>query len=106
MQMLTSALLAAAIAAQAAFASPIRARTPYAVKETHYAPREWTKLGRSNGDRLVQLQIGLKQGKFDDLVKHLNEGELGGARGRAQSTTAAKCFLQPRTQTTRSTGIT
>ena len=77
MQMLTSALLAAALAAQAIVASPIRARTPYAVKETHFAPREWTKLGRSNGDNLIQLQIGLKQGKFDDLVKHLKEGKLG-----------------------------
>jgi tripeptidyl-peptidase I len=77
--MLTSALLAAVIAAQTAFASPIRARTPYAVKEKHYAPREWTKLERSSGNNLVQLQIGLKQGKFDDLVKHLNEGEFGGA---------------------------
>jgi tripeptidyl-peptidase-1 len=75
MQMLTSALLAAAIAAQAAFASPIRARTPYAVKETHFVPREWTKLSRANGDNSIQLQIGLKQGRFDDLVKHLNEGE-------------------------------
>jgi tripeptidyl-peptidase-1 len=74
MQLLTSALLAAAIAAQAALASPIRARSPYVVKETHYAPREWTKLQRSNGDSMVQLQIGLKQGRFDDLVKHLNEG--------------------------------
>jgi tripeptidyl-peptidase-1 len=79
MQLLTSALLAAAIAAQAALASPIRARSPYVVKETHYAPREWTRLGRSNGDSLIQLQIGLKQGRFDDLVKHLNEGEFGDA---------------------------
>ncbi|KAF2680480.1 tripeptidyl-peptidase 1 precursor [Lentithecium fluviatile CBS 122367] len=73
MQMLTSALLAAAIAAQVTLASPIRARSPYVVKETHYAPHEWTKLDRSNGDSLIQLQIGLKQGRMDDLITHLSE---------------------------------
>ncbi|KAJ4286678.1 hypothetical protein N0V90_012930 [Kalmusia sp. IMI 367209] len=73
MQILASALLAAAIAAQAVLASPIRARSPYAVKETHFAPREWTKLERANGGSVVQLQIGLKQGKMDELLKHLGE---------------------------------
>ncbi|KAF1974278.1 tripeptidyl-peptidase 1 precursor [Bimuria novae-zelandiae CBS 107.79] len=73
MQILASALLAAAMAAQAVIASPIRARSPYAVKETHFAPREWTKLDRANGAKLVQLQIGLKQGNMDGLLEHLNE---------------------------------
>lgn len=75
MQILSSALLAAALAAQAIIASPMRARSPYAVKETHYAPREWTKLERANGGSLVQLQIGLKQGKMDELLRHLDEGK-------------------------------
>jgi tripeptidyl-peptidase-1 len=64
MQIFASALLAAAMAAQAVVATPIRARTPYEVKETHYAPREWTKLERANGAKTVQLQIGLKQGNM------------------------------------------
>ena len=59
-----SALLAVAMAAQAALASPIRARSPYEVKETHVVPREWTKLDRANGAKVVQLQIGLKQGNM------------------------------------------
>ncbi|KAF2264406.1 tripeptidyl-peptidase 1 precursor [Lojkania enalia] len=70
---LASVLLSAAIAAHAVLATPIRARSPYAVKETHFAPREWTKLGRANGDNVIQLQIGLKQGNFEDLEKHLYE---------------------------------
>jgi len=72
MRMLASALLVA-IAAPAALATPVVARSRYAVKEEHYAPREWTKLERAHGDRIVQLQIGLKQGNFDKLAKHLTE---------------------------------
>lgn len=75
MQILASALLAAAIAAHAVVASPIQARSPYVVKETHYAPREWTRLDRANGKKMVQLQIGLKQGNMDGLLKHLDEGK-------------------------------
>lgn len=76
MRAFTGALLAAAIAAQTALASPIRARSPYAVKEKHYAPAEWTKLGRAHGDHTVQLQIGLKQGNMDELLRHLSEGKI------------------------------
>lgn len=75
MRTVLSTLLSAAIAAQAVLASPIRARSPYSVKETHYAPREWTKLNRANGESLIELQIGLKQGNFDELERHLYEGE-------------------------------
>ncbi|KAJ4374374.1 hypothetical protein N0V83_003115 [Neocucurbitaria cava] len=65
-------LLAAAIAAPAVLATPI-ARSPYVVKETHFAPREWTKLDRANGGKTIQLQIGLKQGRFEELDRHLHE---------------------------------
>ena len=70
-----STLLTAAVAAQAVLASPISARSPYTVKETHYAPREWTKLERANSDSVIELQIGLKQGNFDELERHLYEGK-------------------------------
>ncbi|KAL5413059.1 hypothetical protein PMIN03_003985 [Paraphaeosphaeria minitans] len=73
MHMFASALLAAAMAAHAVVASPIQARSPYTVKETHFAPREWTKLDRANGNKLVQLQIGLKQGNMDGLLEHLDQ---------------------------------
>jgi tripeptidyl-peptidase-1 len=70
-----STLLTAAVAAQAVLASPISARSPYTVKETHYAPREWTKMERANGESVIELQIGLKQGNFDELERHLYEGK-------------------------------
>ena len=81
MRSITKLLLSTAIAAQAVLASPIRARTPYMLKETHNPPREWTRLERANGKNIIQLQIGLKQGNFEELERHLYEGEmLPGAR--------------------------
>lgn len=68
------ALLSAVLAAHSAIATPIRARSPYVVKETHNPPREWTKLDRSKGDHVISLQIGLKQGNFAELEKQLYEG--------------------------------
>ncbi|KAF2476738.1 tripeptidyl-peptidase 1 precursor [Lindgomyces ingoldianus] len=73
MRGITTTLLSAAIAAQAVFASPIRSRSPYVVKETHNPPREWTRLERAKGDHVVQLQIGLKQGNWDELERQLYE---------------------------------
>jgi tripeptidyl-peptidase-1 len=73
MQIFASVLLAA-IAARDALAGPIEARSPYVVKETHFVPKEWTRLERAHGGKTIQLQIGLKQGKFDELDRHLHEG--------------------------------
>lgn len=75
MRGLATTLLSAVIAAQTVLASPIRARSPYLVKETHNAPHGWTKQDRANGDRIIQLQIGLKQGNWDELEKQLYEGK-------------------------------
>lgn len=64
----------AAIAAQA-IAKPV-ARSPYVVKETHYVPKDWSRLGRSHGGKTIQLQIGLKQGSFDELDRQLHESKI------------------------------
>jgi tripeptidyl-peptidase-1 len=69
-----ASVLLAAFAASDALASPIQARSPYVVKETHFVPKEWTKLERAHGGKTIQLQIGLKQGKFEELDRHLHEG--------------------------------
>ena len=72
MQLFVSALLLA-IAAREVFATPI-ARSPYLVKETHFVPKEWRKLERAHRGKTIQLQIGLKQGRFEELDRHLHEG--------------------------------
>ncbi|KAH8707046.1 tripeptidyl-peptidase 1 precursor [Phaeosphaeriaceae sp. PMI808] len=68
----TNAVLAASLAVGNVFATPI-ARSPYVVKETHFVPNEWSKLERSHGGKTIQLQIGLKQGRFDELDRHLHQ---------------------------------
>jgi tripeptidyl-peptidase-1 len=68
-----SILLTVAVFAPAVLATPI-ARSTYSVKEAHYAPRRWTQKGRAPKDRMLALQIGVKQGDFDELERHLYEG--------------------------------
>ncbi|KAK8188187.1 peptidase S8/S53 domain-containing protein [Phyllosticta capitalensis] len=59
--------------AAAAAASPLRARSPYAVKERHFVPRGWTSMGKAPSEHVIDLQIGLKQSQFDELERHLYE---------------------------------
>ncbi|KAH6459736.1 hypothetical protein HBI57_090840 [Parastagonospora nodorum] len=70
----TNAFIAAIVACNV-LATPI-ARSPYAVKETHFVPDEWFKQERTQGQQTIQLQIGLKQGRFDELDRHLQENEM------------------------------
>jgi tripeptidyl-peptidase-1 len=69
-----SILLTLAVAIQAVVGSPVKSRTAYAVKEKHHVPRKWIKMGRAPADRMLNLQIGVKQGQFDELERHLYEG--------------------------------
>jgi len=64
----------ATAAAQAVVGSPIRSRTPYTIKETHYVPRKWSQVGRAPEGLTITLNIGLKQSQFDELERHLYEG--------------------------------
>lgn len=71
--MLTSAGLVAICAVLAA-ASPLRNRSPYAVKETHPVPPRWSRVAAAPPEHVIDLQIGLTQGQFDELERHLYEG--------------------------------
>lgn len=72
MHLKTTVLVVAFVACDV-FSTPI-SRSPYVVKETHFVPLGWTKQERSHGGKTIQLQIGLKQGRFDELDRHLQEG--------------------------------
>ena len=48
----------------------------YAIKERHQVPDGWMFVRRASLHSEIQLQIGLKQGRFRELERHLNEGEL------------------------------
>ena len=62
------------LSAASVLGSPVRARSPYAVKDTHRMPMKWTKIGIPSADHMVHLTIGLKQSRFDELERHLQEG--------------------------------
>jgi tripeptidyl-peptidase-1 len=52
----------------------LKSRTPYAVKDRHNVPRQWNRVGQAPAVHIIELQIGLKQGNFDELERHLYEG--------------------------------
>jgi tripeptidyl-peptidase-1 len=70
-----------AVLAPAVLATPV-ARSTYAVKETHYVPRRWIQKGRAPKNQMLALQIGVKQGDFAALERHLYEGMLWRKRCR------------------------
>lgn len=64
-------LFALAASAATIGASPIHARSPYAVKGSHPVPAGWQKVARANTDQLMELRIGLTQGNFKELERQL-----------------------------------
>lgn len=67
-------LLGVIVAAHAVIASPVKARSPYIVKESHDVPKKWEVKGVAPSDHMLHLKIGLKQDRFEELEKHLHEG--------------------------------
>ena len=68
------ACLSLAVAATTVLATPLGVRSSYAVKEVYNCPSKWTALGRAPVDHKLHLKIGLKQGSFEELERHLYEG--------------------------------
>ncbi|KAF4302378.1 putative tripeptidyl-peptidase 1 precursor [Botryosphaeria dothidea] len=54
-------------------ASPMRPRADYGIKEKFHVPRGWSRLGPAPAEHVINLRIGLKQGQFAELEKHLYE---------------------------------
>ncbi|KAI0378762.1 tripeptidyl-peptidase 1 precursor [Hypomontagnella monticulosa] len=65
----------ALLAAQVALAGPVGSRinTPYRVKDSHHVPRGWRRVRRAPAGHVIDLQIGVKQGNFAELERHLYE---------------------------------
>ena len=55
-------------------AGPLKARSPFVVKESHHVPKEWVQREGAPKDKYLNLHIGLKQGNFQELEKTLYEG--------------------------------
>ena len=59
-----------------AIASPI-ASSPdyeYTVKDRHEAPPGWSVMGPAPSEHLLDISIGLKQSRFDELERILYQG--------------------------------
>ena len=54
--------------------SPLLARSSYVVKDSHNVPNGWTNVGPAPSNALLNLHIGLKQGKYEALERNLYEG--------------------------------
>ncbi|CAG9993160.1 unnamed protein product [Clonostachys byssicola] len=65
--------LVSALAAHAANAAPTHDERSYQIKETHIVPRKWQKIERAPSSHIIDLQIGVRQGNFEELEKRLNE---------------------------------
>ncbi|KAK5015812.1 hypothetical protein LTR60_002699, partial [Cryomyces antarcticus] len=71
----STSLLFVALLREAVSGTPIsaRVRSPYAVKDSHFVPPKWSRVGPAPADHTINLQIGLKQSQFDELERHLFE---------------------------------
>lgn len=70
----TGLLLAAGLLAGSVNGKPIRARTPYVVKDSHLLPSKWKEVGPASPSHKIQLRVGLKQDQFHELERQLYEG--------------------------------
>ena len=55
-------------------ATPIKARSEYALKERHHVPRLFSRVQRAPLNHVIDLKIALKQSNFDELERQLYEG--------------------------------
>ncbi|KAF2118084.1 tripeptidyl peptidase-like protein [Lophiotrema nucula] len=70
--MRSTALFVAALSAGLCVAKPFQNRA-YAVKETHLLPHDFKRESDAPSNHLIRLSVGLRQGRFDELEKHLYE---------------------------------
>lgn len=63
-----------AATASAAALNKLNGRSNYAQKDLHYVPRQWERVADAEPDHVIDLSIGLKQSNFDELERHLYEG--------------------------------
>ncbi|TID23582.1 tripeptidyl peptidase-like protein [Venturia nashicola] len=46
----------------------------YALKSTHHVPQKWERVAPAPPNHMISLQIGLRQGKADEVLQNLKEG--------------------------------
>ena len=71
----TSSLFTVLFATSGVFTTPLKPIYPYVVKDSHFVPRKWTRLGAAPAEHMIDMNIGLKQSQFDKLERELYEGD-------------------------------
>lgn len=66
----TGILLAAGFFVCSAYGRAVQ-RSAFALKDSHHIPKRWTRVGYPEPDHTIALRIGLKQGSFSELERHL-----------------------------------
>jgi hypothetical protein len=61
-------------AAIVAVATPLKTGSEYRVKEHHNVSPKWSRIGDAPSNHIINLQIGLRQGRFAELERHLYQG--------------------------------
>ncbi|KAI0378062.1 subtilisin-like protein [Hypomontagnella monticulosa] len=51
----------------------VSSRSSYSLKERHHVPHNWAYVGRAPADHRIELQIGLRQSRFNELEQRLLE---------------------------------
>ncbi|KAF2430835.1 subtilisin-like protein [Tothia fuscella] len=74
----------------------------YALKSSHMPAQQWTKTNAVSPNHVINLQIGLKQGKFDEVLRRLAEvSDPDHANyGRYLSAQELNKLTQPKEETT------
>ncbi|KFY43936.1 hypothetical protein V494_01757 [Pseudogymnoascus sp. VKM F-4513 (FW-928)] len=70
---LIAVFLSAFVLIGASTGSDLSSRSLYALKEKHHVPYNWALVGRAPADYEIELHIGLKQARFDELDQRLFE---------------------------------
>lgn len=70
--MKSTGIIVAATLFAGALGKPVKLqRSGFAVKDSHHVPRKWKHVGQPEPDHTIALRIGLKQGSFSELERHL-----------------------------------
>jgi tripeptidyl-peptidase-1 len=67
-------LLLYAVFFRSTTSNPISSGGLYSVKESHFVPRGWVEVEDAPKNSIINLNIGIKQGNFEELERHLYEG--------------------------------
>lgn len=54
--------------------SGLSSRSSYTVQDKHHVPSNWARVARASADYEIELHIGLRQARFDELDQRLFEG--------------------------------